>query len=36
MILRELKWDHPDFRKLVTLLDAEFRERYGAAQEGDF
>jgi putative acetyltransferase len=26
-------WDHPDFRELISLLDGEFRERYGAVQD---
>jgi hypothetical protein len=33
IVINELKWDHPDFRELVSLLDKEFRERYGAIQD---
>lgn len=33
IVTRELKWDNPDFRELVLLLDLEFRERYGAIQD---
>jgi len=31
--IEKREWDHPDFRELVTLLDKEFRERYGAIQD---